>query len=398
MKKIYLSLLALLCAIHFSYAQTNTFPSSGNVGIGTTTPGTNLGFQNLDTDAGNSGITWYNPSPLSYGIYKTPGAWSVPNYQQLAVGFATGIILNPGVAYPKSYVEVTGGGLRVTSGNVGIGTPNPITKLHVYESSNLNSYLTVANNTIATFFGAGGTSWGIIGTTSNHDFAIYTNEIEKMRITNTGNVGVGTAEPLAMLDVSGNLILRNNQNVTGGGASMVFTNYGNDYQHSPSIRSYLDFAEGVNSQARLVLSSYGLGKNNDELTLMNGNVGIGTKNPDATLAVKGTVHATEVKVDLNVPGPDYVFQPDYKLSTLKEIEAYVEKNHHLPEIPSADQMVKDGLNLGDMNIRLLKKVEELTLYLMEKDSSDQQKDAKLNAQQAQINQLRKQMNTLLKSK
>ena len=98
--------------------------NAGNVGIGTTAPTANLSFQNVDSDFGNSGITWYNPTPLLYGIYKTPGAWNAPNYQQLEAQWSTGILLNPGNSYGKSYVEVIGGGLRVTSGNVGIGTTN----------------------------------------------------------------------------------------------------------------------------------------------------------------------------------------------------------------------------------------------------------------------------------
>jgi hypothetical protein len=182
-----------------------------------------------------------------------------------------------------------------------------------------------------------------------------------------GKVGIGTTSPQAPLDVSGNLILRNYQNIKGAGATMIFTPYGDDFLHGPRIKSYLDNAEGAASAARLVLSSYWQGYK-DELTLVNGKVGIGTYDPDATLAVNGTIHAKEVKVDLNVPGPDYVFNTDYKLTGLGELKAYIEKNHHLPEVPSADEMAKNGLSLGEMNTKLLKKVEELTLYLIEMKS------------------------------
>jgi hypothetical protein len=75
----------------------------------------------------------------------------------------------------------------------------------------------------------------------------------------------------------------------------------------------------------------------------NGNVGIGTKNPDAKLAVKGTVHTEEVKVDLNVPAPDYVFEKNYNLRTLAEIETYINQNKHLPEVPAAKEMEANGL-------------------------------------------------------
>jgi len=99
----------------------------------------------------------------------------------------------------------------------------------------------------------------------------------------------------------------------------------------------------------------------------DGLVGIGTRIPDQALTVNGTVHSTVVRVTATVPGPDYVFNNDYKLITLPDLKNYLSKNHHLPEIPSAAEMAKDGLDLGDMNTKLLKKVEELTLYLIDKD-------------------------------
>jgi len=98
-----------------------------------------------------------------------------------------------------------------------------------------------------------------------------------------------------------------------------------------------------------------------------GNVGIGTENPFAKLTVNGGILAEEVKVKSDISVPDYVFEPDYKLSTLAEIEAYVKEHKHLPEIPSAADIKKDGLDLAEMNLLLLKKMEELTLHLIEKE-------------------------------
>jgi len=72
--------------------------------------------------------------------------------------------------------------------------------------------------------------------------------------------------------------------------------------------------------------------------LQSGNVGIGTASPDAKLAVSGQVHAQEVKVSVAVPGPDYVFDKNYRLPTLEEIKTYIDQNKHLPEVPSAAEM------------------------------------------------------------
>src|ERR1044072_1234494 len=71
---------------------------------------------------------------------------------------------------------------------------------------------------------------------------------------------------------------------------------------------------------------------------------------------------------------DFVFQPEYKLPTLAEVEGYIKVNRHLPDVPSAEEVEKDGLDLGEMNKRLLQKVEELTLYLIElKKENDEMK-------------------------
>ncbi len=115
------------------------------------------------------------------------------------------------------------------------------------------------------------------------------------------------------------------------------------------------------------VQSWGDGANT-YMTLYGSNLGIGSANPDERLTVKGKVHAEEVKVDMNVPGPDYVFEKDYNLATLKEIESYIKKNKHLPEVPSAKEMEANGVLLLEMNMLLLKKIEELTLYVI-----DQQK-------------------------
>lgn len=96
----------------------------------------------------------------------------------------------------------------------------------------------------------------------------------------------------------------------------------------------------------------------------NGNVGVGTATPTSKLAVNGNIRAKEIKVEAT-NWPDYVFGEDYELKSLSELEGYINKYGHLPEIPKAAEVEADGVSLGEMNKLLLKKVEELTLYLIE---------------------------------
>ncbi|GAB3909954.1 prefoldin domain-containing protein [Mucilaginibacter boryungensis] len=135
----------------------------------------------------------------------------------------------------------------------------------------------------------------------------------------------------------------------------------------------------------------------------SGGVAIGQYDTEGyALNVNGNIHTKEVNVNLsNWHYPDYVFKPTYRLPTLKEVDSYIAANHHLPDVPTEQQVMKNGLNLGEMNQALLKKVEELTLYLIEKDKEiddlKQQKSVS-QTQQNQIDELRKQVETLLKKK
>ena len=112
------------------------------------------------------------------------------------------------------------------------------------------------------------------------------------------------------------------------------------------------------------------------MTEKNGKIGIGTTTPDELLTVKGKIHTQEVIVDLNgAVAPDFVFESyfegtsdlkrDYTLPSLNDVAAFIKANHHLPGVPSASQIESEGLSLKKMNLLLLQKIEELTLYTLE---------------------------------
>nr|WP_315424088.1 hypothetical protein [uncultured Pedobacter sp.] len=101
----------------------------------------------------------------------------------------------------------------------------------------------------------------------------------------------------------------------------------------------------------------------------DGKVGIGTETFGAErLAVNGNIRAKEVKVEAT-GWPDFVFQKDYKISSLADLDRYIKANKHLPGVPSAQEVKQNGIELGEMNKLLLQKIEELTLHLIEKDKT-----------------------------
>lgn len=126
-------------------------------------------------------------------------------------------------------------------------------------------------------------------------------------------------------------------------------------------------------QGKLLLSfegSDGLMESEAKMTFQsNGYVGIGTTNPKNKLDVKGTIHSQEVKVDMDWSWPDFVFKKEYNLPTLEKVEKYITETGHLENIPSEEEVLKNGINLGEMNAKLLQKIEELTLYMIEQNKS-----------------------------
>lgn len=115
----------------------------------------------------------------------------------------------------------------------------------------------------------------------------------------------------------------------------------------------------------------------------NGNVGIGTANPSSLLTVAGNIASREVKVTVDA-GADFVFEKGYDLPSLTSLDSYIKENKHLPEIASAKEMQANGINLSEMNIKLLQKIEELTLYTIEQNKKLKEQNDRIEQQNSKI--------------
>ncbi|BFP42655.1 hypothetical protein FGF1_35000 [Flavobacteriaceae bacterium GF1] len=251
------------------------------------------------------------------------------------------------------------------TGHVGIGYSSPLSPLHIASDTDaIQTFQTSDDSWLYTNWkSSNGTRKAYMGlSTSLSEFRIQvengTNEILFLG----GNVGIGTYTPLAQLHVEGNGI-----RATTFSLSTItdLTNASPWYGLGRS--DFMDLSNTHDRGAVQVAGYYGLLLKSASGFIgihQNGRVGIGTTAPDAKLTVKGNIHAEEIKVDLAVPAPDYVFKEGYELKSLEEVQNYIQKHGHLPNIPSAKELEANGIQLGEMDMKLLEKIEELTLYLI----------------------------------
>lgn len=212
-----------------------------------------------------------------------------------------------------------------------------------------------------------------------------------MSIVPAGSVGIGTATPQKLLHVVGSSA------TTQGVEAMIEAT--DDWYASISFKSHNKVwnwgkRPGFENDAMQLwyLDGAGGGWQGPYLSVStNGSLGIGTtKNTDANykLFVETGIRTRKVVVD-QVTWPDYVFKPGYSLPTLSSVADYIKLNQHLPDMPSADSVVKAGVNLGDNQAQLLKKIEELTLYTIDQQQQLEELKQQNKKMQEQIGMLMK---------
>ncbi|SCY78323.1 hypothetical protein SAMN02927916_3365 [Flavobacterium anhuiense] len=133
--------------------------------------------------------------------------------------------------------------------------------------------------------------------------------------------------------------------------------------------------------------------NGSNLIYNLGNVGIGVSSPQNKLDVNGTIHSKEVKVNME-NWSDFVFKEEYKLPTIAEVERHIKEKGHLENIPSEEEVLKNGINLGEMNVKLLQKIEELTLYVIDLNKKVNDLEIKNDKLKEQNSFLSKEINNL----
>lgn len=207
---------------------------------------------------------------------------------------------------------------------------------------------------------------------------ISVNSLAQNTFPATGNVGIGTATPNKLLHVAGTARFAtyavfqqgtgSNPELTSDGSSLLRIK-----GQLGTILGKLNVLLGYNTEsvaiangnARTNILSVYNSTDASVMTVTNtGNVGIGITEPTEKLAVNGNILGRKVKVTAT-GWPDYVFHPSYRLMPLDKLEQYINANRHLPEMVSAAEVERDGLDIGDNQAALLKKIEELTLYVID---------------------------------
>lgn len=278
-----------------------------------------------------------------------------------------------------------------TNSNIGIGTNSPNAKLHIFSSSGCGLRMDAPDALIIKrtnwpgvckfgISGAVGWSRGLRFTMAPNETSAY---VDALYLESTGNVSIGDTDPagaslkvfrtqLPVFEVSNSISKLQlgvvysswqlaNESQPG---DIVFRPISNNGHHG-----MIFYLPNNNSDGN---SYFAFGDNANNLWMKINN--------DKTLRVNGTIYATKIYVKTDV-WSDFVFENDYKLKSLEEIEIFIKNNKHLPDVPSANQVIEQGINIADMNVILLKKIEELTLLMIEQNKIIKDLQSKVNENQ-----------------
>jgi hypothetical protein len=350
-------------------AQTNTFPGTGNVGIGTMAPA-----QKLDVRDTNGGYVQLNPvdgcielgsGNDGFSFIDFKGSANLASDSQGRLGFSDG------------------GGFAL--GNSG-GSDSVLSLV----SGRTNTYLNLISGSSGDAVGefsfertgpaagniyiGGNAAGNIVFRSGGYNY--------RMAIDAAGNVGIGTANPAAKLDIQaaangvhlmvtgeGGAAYNTVNSVKSDGSTLAplvaraqsYSFYGSDGKviMLAGDGMYCRWIQAAGTNSLTLGGGYGV-----HMTITpSGNVGIGTTNPTNKLEVNGTIRAKEVIVE-TTGWSDYVFAPDYRLAPLSEVEAHIAAKGTLPGIPSAAEVAEHGVSVGDMQAKLLAKMEEMTLHVI----------------------------------
>ena len=325
----------------------------GNVGVGTSTPATDLHINRQNYGSILLGNNTNEGVAITKELDNRMSIWNNGQFGQSQSERFT----------------------LLQNGNIGIGTSAPGSRLSVISGNNsialfqnssaANSYVTVANSIGGMNMGVGALTphpylWSntgtfFVGNDGNPTLSVYG--------MNNGTVGIGTVTPAAKLDLN-------------------FFNPAGEIPQSGLLLQTNSFYTPNNANNSYYMKT--LDKGNGSVAFIikgNGQVGIGTENiGSCKLAVDGRIGARGIKVTVDPNFPDYVFEPSYKLRPLANLEQFINQNKHLPGIPSAEEVKKEGgIELGDMNVKLLEKIEELTLYVIELKKENEQMKKEIKA-------------------
>ena len=378
--------------------------NEGNVGIGLNNPSRQFQIHSDIDEGGSIGIGIGGPKGLHGGGSSTPSYYKST---VLLTNLQTGKKWGDGLKLESNNKNGTlrlqeAGELSLTVGNYGIRI-KPDGNLKFDKLAGVGERVLITD-----------AQGNIIANTNLSDIANIWQKNGNVAYYNNGYIGIGTNEPSQKLDIEGRLQVRgtdfylgidddgsSNRALVHGNNDELIINYANDFEGGVVIPTkhgispnhaqltikgnggggtgdaYISFNKGAESNSiwsvglrdggnYFAISNDLLINNNPRFVILeeNGNVGIGTITPTNKLTVNGKILAEEIEVIDNVL-PDYVFEKEYKLMNLKELENFISINKHLPEIPSAENVKENHLKLGEMNNLLLKKVEELTLYIID---------------------------------